>query len=765
MAGPERKRRWLWRVVIGFAVVLVVVVVAAPRIVASVIETQLANEVERRLGLEAHVDSISVSWSGELHVRDLRAVDANGATVGELAMLDGSVDVWNALGGSIEVDGQALGLQVFLRQREDGTWNLEDYLARFEATREPASTGSDRGGDSSGSSNLHATFRCEANAVLSTRSGKTSNVALNEATVTVEGEHVSGRGHGSVSDSDTRNGDFGFTFERSRAGAIDLQLDLAKVTLAIADPFLALNAPGRSHSGLLDGQVRASGTTAEFVTTSAIELTDLVVELPGDETRAPIVIREPRVEIGLDATVRPDTLDIPNAEFRIESALMSGTALVRATGLKAWSADGGAPARFEAIEAHLTYQPDTIGELFGPWLPVSVSKRLGASGSGTGSERIDVAFAGSMAAPDLESFLGGLDGTATIGIGRVATEMIDVEGDVALEFGEDASTWKATLHANGGELTLGGAFDRRALLDASGAPRTTLSLHALDIGATSRLSPLLSIVHPAFAAVESLDRSTVAGVIECDLDLAYTGPLTSDVLASGWDAFPTDKIEGKGTFALSSAHMQGAPDLQELLGYLGVDPNAEVKLRPIAFTIRAGRLMYDGDWTWTIGGVRTAFTGSVGLDHTLDLAWNIPVTAATVKKHGFLAALEGKDLRFPIRGTTKKPKLEWRATLQGLAKDTALGTVVKELGDELGLGDVKLDGSLGDAAKGALDDLVEQATKGGAKELLDEADRLWDADKKAEAAVIYRRIREEFKLSLEYALHRSKIKRRGDYEG
>ena len=42
--------------------------------------------------------------------------------------------------------------------------------------------------------------------------------------------------------------------------------------------------------------------------------------------------------------------------------------------------------------------------------------------------------------------------------------------------------------------------------------------------------------------------------------------------------------------------------------------------------------------------------------------------------------------------------------------------------------------------------------------------RAMDADEKLAAAELYRRIREEFKISLVYVLNRDRIKKRGRYE-
>ena len=57
---------------------------------------------------------------------------------------------------------------------------------------------------------------------------------------------------------------------------------------------------------------------------------------------------------------------------------------------------------------------------------------------------------------------------------------------------------------------------------------------------------------------------------------------------------------------------------------------------------------------------------------------------------------------------------------------------------------------------------------GGAKDdpgsLLSQADDLWNAGKKSEAAAIYKRLRDDFKLSVVYALNKDRIKDRSRWQ-
>ena len=763
----------MWRAVIGGGLVVILLIALLPLLVAPIVRDRICDAIRERTGLDATIDSLSLSWSGEVRMEGLRVDDAGGERVAELPFLAAHVSLLNK-----EFTLEARDAEVVLREREGGSWNFHEWLNASEDA-------SDRHDDDSTPEkgalpeDVYAEVFCNGRIRIEAQNGTTvlDMSAIGHLMRAGEYTHPSGKdgiyitGSCDVITSVADTHEIKFSLHRQRIGVDVVSLDFIELPLEVLDLLLASAAPGRSYGGALSGPVELSVDSDKLSLVADLGISNLEVGLPGNEEREALVLRDPKVTLKFDAEVDIEKLDVRYAEFRVASSLVNGIIEARATGLRAWTQpEVEAPAIFESLQAHLTYRPTPLGELLAPWLPVSVSNRM----SGEEEERIDLDFSGSMAAPNLEALLAGLDGSATIGLGRIATEMIDVEGDLRVDLGPAASTWEAKLDANGGKLTLSGDFDRSTLLDPEAKPRTTLVLHATELEATSRLSPLLSIIHPAFAAMEAIESSSVAGVIECDVDLAYTGPLTKEAIGSGWDVFPTAGIQGTGRFALTGARLHGAPALQEMLSYLGVDPSAEMHIRPIEFTILDGRLSYDGDWTWTIGGVETTFSGSVGLDRTLDLAWNVPVTPEAVERNSFLSVLEGRTIRLPIGGTASDPKLEWRAALRELAGAAALGGVL----EDAGLGEIDLTDT--DSIKEALGDLVERAITGRSDTsdspdsdevdtndpavLLAEADRLWDAGQKLEAAELYRRIRKDHKISIVYALNRSHIKRRGKYE-
>jgi hypothetical protein len=143
-----------------------------------------------------------------------------------------------------------------------------------------------------------------------------------------------------------------------------------------------------------------------------------------------------------------------------------------------------------------------------------------------------------------------------------------------------------------------------------------------------------------------------------------------------------------------------------------------------------------------MSGSETTFTGSVGLDETLDLAWNVPINDALVGRWGFLDALRGETISLPLRGSVRAPRLD----TEDLLKDLATKAARAQLGGRLGLGG---------GGGGAKDDPGS---------LLSQADDLWNAGKKSEAAAIYKRLRDDFKLSVVYALNKDRIKDRSRWQ-
>jgi hypothetical protein len=423
--------------------------------------------------------------------------------------------------------------------------------------------------------------------------------------------------------------------------------------------------------------------------------------------------------------------DLAIKKLTLQSASLRGglQGSILDIGNRAESSAGGKLA-FDDLRGEFTYVPDRLGAILAPWIPGTLS--------GSDEERLVFALDGEVAGLGVADLLAGSTGTVRAGIGRFVRPDVDLSGQVGLDTKEGETRFDCDLQANSGTLAIQGALDLAP--DGEVARGSHLKVQAKSCRANPALAPLFSLVHPAFATTE-LAQGRFEGVVDLALDLDNEGPLTLEQLESGWKSLPKEPIRGSGSFELRAATLSGSP-LLALLEEFGVDTTRTLDLKPIAFTIDRGRLSYSDPWIWTLSGVETSFTGSIGLDQSLDLAWNVPISDRLIDRWGVLEALKGETIRVPLRGTVLKPKLE----IDDLLKDLAARAAREELGSRLGLGG------------GGEDDADDPAA------LLGEADRLWSEGKKTEAAAIYARIREEFKLSLVYALNKDRIKERARFK-
>jgi hypothetical protein len=160
----------------------------------------------------------------------------------------------------------------------------------------------------------------------------------------------------------------------------------------------------------------------------------------------------------------------------------------------------------------------------------------------------------------------------------------------------------------------------------------------------------------------------------------------------------------------------------------------DVKMKPLGFTIRDGRITYKQPWQWTISGSETTFTGSIGLDRTLDMMWHIPVTDALASK---LKVAKGQTYEIGIKGTVIHPKLDMKGAMKQAAEE-----------------------KIEDAAKKGLEDLLGGKDEKKAQKLLEEADRLYADGKKAEAAEKYRKIKDDLDRTRVYKENKDRVKQR-----
>ena len=519
----------------------------------------------------------------------------------------------------------------------------------------------------------------------------------------------------------------------------DLALDLDEGVSTTLTRLLAELPPDggfpiREGRGSVNAQVNLRGGTDELEIEGSAEITGLELGIETEATGEELwTIAESKVSAELRGTLVASSGNLSIERLALDSETARGEVSGQVRNLVGGGDEStGEDVVLEGVRGDLHYVPDRLGPLLAPWLPGRLS--------GEEAERVSFELEGRASEIDPLVLLAGTEGQAEVGLGRFELGGFDTDGTLRVDLGEKTA-WEGEFSANGGTLTMTGEMDLREAGPDGAPPRSRIAVEMSGVGANSKLSPLLSMVHPAFAAVDNLEKGEIEGSIACDLDLTFDGALTPELLEGGWDALPKANLNGTGRLSISDAALRGSPLFDLMLGELGADPQRTMSIRPVEFAIEKGRLRYAKPWTWTIDGTKTTFTGSIGLDETLSLTWNVPIDDKLVAKHDYLRALSGEVIEVPLGGTVRSPRLDW----QGVIGDLASKALQNEVKDRLGLNR--------DGGKSGQDPAS----------MLREADRLWKEGKKVEAAAIYKEIREKHKVSVVYALNRDRIKKRAKY--
>jgi hypothetical protein len=305
----------------------------------------------------------------------------------------------------------------------------------------------------------------------------------------------------------------------------------------------------------------------------------------------------------------------------------------------------------------------------------------------------------------------------------------------------------SSLGVNGGGADLRMDIDLREPSETV-RPASTLGFSLKRVAANAQVSPLLQLLHPLFGSIEQVN-GMLEGTIDAQLDLSYKAPVTTELLkrmnmpeekGGGWKNLDKRPIEGKGRFEITGLKLKGAPFLADLLSKLEINASDGVNLAPIAFTIRNERVYYDSPVPMRLGGETTLWGGSIGLDQSLALEWQIPISERLVQKYSFLKYWAGQNVTVKVGGTSSSPKLLWQDLLTDLTKQAAR-KALEERGAE------------------ALEGLLNKDEK-KAKDLLADADKLYDQGKKAEAAALYRRIRTEYRKTKLYERNQARVDQR-----
>jgi hypothetical protein len=146
------------------------------------------------------------------------------------------------------------------------------------------------------------------------------------------------------------------------------------------------------------------------------------------------------------------------------------------------------------------------------------------------------------------------------------------------------------------------------------------------------------------------------------------------------------ETELTGKLVVHRAELAGSPLVQSLARVLRFPASARIADgTTIRFQMADRRVTHEG-LQLAIGDATVQLDGSVGLDHTLDLVAEVPLTA---KLLGSAADYLGSDLRavrIPITGTLEKPHIDPAALgrqLQNSLRGTAEGALERELSRQL----------------------------------------------------------------------------------
>jgi hypothetical protein len=566
--------------------------------------------------------------------------------------------------------------------------------------------------------------------------------------------------------------------------AADVSLDAsASLDRLLADLGALLPLPGWAAEGALTLTGSVSGDAGRLALGTRAEIADLHVVVPladgAPPDAVPTVIADEMVAIDVHAALDVEPLDLQLDHVDVRSSVLHGRLTGRATGLRALlaadvpaqpgpaagaaaEAGGEAPvARFAPLDGDFRYVPSRLGALLSPWLPGTLT--------GDAEEPLVFHVEGPVADFDPLGLLRSLRADATVGLGRLGLPPgLTTAGTVTVASADGRAQVSGGLSLNGGRLELDALLDANpadagtaGAEGASGAagagPVSTLRLTLDGVQLNQELATLLAHVHPLFAGGGDAELATVTGRLAGGLDARWAGPLpAAGEGATDWLALLGRSLSATGRLQGDGLALTGSPLLADMLGRVGVPSSKDLSIAPVEFAVRDGRLAYAEPWLWRVSGIETSFTGSLGLDLSLDLTWHVPVTERLVQKHGFLESLAGQTISIPITGSVSAPRLEWDGALKGLAERAAKAELERKAKEKLG----GLGGILGEGGKAGEGEGGKAATP---EELLASADRLWDEGQRQQARALYREILDKHKLSLVYALNKKRIKdRAGD---
>lgn len=546
----------------------------------------------------------------------------------------------------------------------------------------------------------------------------------------------------------------------------------------------------------LAGQTRAdlSLRGAEPLAMAAdLRIENLRGSLPGRQPGERVPFDDRLLTLAFRGTLAEATGSSVIEKFAVDSTILRGNASGTVRNLRTEPV-------FEGVRGEFTYIPDRLGALLAPFLPGRLS--------GSTEEKTRFTLEGRARDVTVLSILRGVTADGSAGLGRIVFDGIDAAGTLNLTCRDQRARTDSTLKLNGGTFRIQGDLDLR---EEPGA-RSTLTAGLQKAAVTRGMAPLLALLNPIFALGEAGSGGVMQGLIDADLSLTWSAPIDENTFAG--DPAPTSwkPLDGRGRIAVTELVTTGANLLGQLFKFLDTRSGERVQIDPVEFTIRSGRLFYDRAIPMKIGGQETRWTGSIGLDRTLDLVWQVPVTADLAGRLAPLRPLEGTVLEIPITGSADNPVFRPEEILTGLLRKGVENTLQKKVGGLLPglLGGKKEGGEAKPPAEGArppepakrdklpvpippapkdpprrppaqsapapkepprraaepesrrspLQGIRGAVAEKRARDLLSAADRLWDQGRKAEARTRYGQVRNTLSETKVFAENRERIESR-----
>ena len=639
----RRKRR---RALLAIAAALALLVAVAPTVLSfgvlrSIVEAQLDQATRG----QARLETASFGWFSGLELGGLRIDNPEGFATERpavsFAQLRADVSVGALLLGALSAEGEIIGLEVHVEQREDGTTNLQALSRGDGAATPPDATDTPDPAPTAETEPLRFAldFHVRDSEVTVRRAGE-----LLEALTDLQ-LHVA-----SASDSDAIDVDVEGAL---RAGdlAIALHVDPPAETTdaTLTAHGLDLAAWRPLLDALMPGQFTALRGKVEGEVTAALRGGDRV-ELAGD-----LVVDGPRV-----AGPVTQGMDLQSARWQLTPNLSLGRGAAADVDASAFAVDmewlelRGEPAATSGRVA-MRYDVDVAALAgFGGPFPAMLQ------GSGT-------KLAGRLELPanelpeDVAGWLAAIAASAALRV-----QALDVGGfalrdlglDVGLRGGELELATTPDARLDGGALAIALQVDLRDLAHLPTTASVKWQGGKLTGGATESLRYLM----PMFAGLDSELADVLGGV---DVDLRCSGPAhKSDV--ETWLTW-LDGWSGDGSIGLTGASFAPAQGLEGLLQPLGA---LSARFAPIAeggklkidaltapFSLSKGTLTARGA-KWLTAGKEIGLDGTVALDGTVDYALDFASLLAGHKDGDrVLAALGGKLPGARLTGSLDAPKL------------------------------------------------------------------------------------------------------------